>query len=291
MQLYKATIKLESPLVTPLKGDTIWGHVVWGIANHEGDDAVNEFIEASKKTEPPFIISSAFPEGTICKPYPKHETRKLEMKTKDYAQIKKNKKVKFVPVCEYIENIRATENTAFKFKQLQVMHNTINRFSNNVEEGQLYAVQEMWSVLNNFDLYILSSYEIKRIRELLEWAFENGYGADASTGKGKISIEEIIPVKTKLVSKKYVALAPFVTDFKNIKKGSLKADNFLRTGKIGGAFASVMSPYKKTVVMFEEGAVFETEEPVQFIGNLITDVHSDSRICQAGFAPVIPIGE
>ena len=37
MQLYKVAIQLESSLVTPLKGDTIWGHVVWGIANHEGD--------------------------------------------------------------------------------------------------------------------------------------------------------------------------------------------------------------------------------------------------------------
>ena len=48
MQLYKATIQLESSLVTPLKGDTIWGHVVWGIANHEGDEAVSNFLNEEK---------------------------------------------------------------------------------------------------------------------------------------------------------------------------------------------------------------------------------------------------
>ena len=94
MQLYKATIKLESSLVTPLKGDTIWGHVVWGLSNHEGDEAVSMFLEACKTSEPAFIVSSAFPKGTICKPFPQHEPRKLDMKTGDYAQIKKNKKIK-----------------------------------------------------------------------------------------------------------------------------------------------------------------------------------------------------
>ena len=48
MQLYKASLKLKSSLVTPLKGDTIWGHIVWGIANHEGEYAVKEFLDAEK---------------------------------------------------------------------------------------------------------------------------------------------------------------------------------------------------------------------------------------------------
>ena len=52
-----------------------------------------------------------------------------------------------------------------------------------------------------------------------------------------------------------------------------------------------MSPYKKTVILFDEGAVFETERPIQFIGKLIENVHSDDKICQSGFAPVIPLGE
>ena len=126
---------------------------------------------------------------------------------------------------------------------------------------------------------------------LLDWAFENGYGADSSTGKGKISVENIIPVKPKISSNKYVVLAPFVADFSEIKENSLCANTFIRAGKIGGAFASSMNPYKKTVILFDEGAVFESEMPLQFIGKLITKVHSDERICQSGFAPVLPIGE
>lgn len=287
MQLYKAAIKLESSLATPLKGDTIWGHVVWGIANHEGDEAVGRFLNEEKSDSPAFIISSAFPKGTICRPYPEHTPRE-EMSTKKYAEIKQNKKIKFVSAGKYVEG--ADENVDSSFEKTHVMHNAINRCSNTVEEGSLFAVQELWASQPYFDLYILSKYEEVRVKQLLEWAFENGYGADASTGKGKVCVEAVSKVAARLSSARYVALSPFVLDFSGIKKDSLRADTFIRTGKIGGAFATSMNPYKKTVVMFDEGAVFESENPIQFIGSLITGVHSDARICQAGFAPVLPIG-
>ena len=94
MQLYKVSIKLQSALVTPLKGDTIWGHVVWGIANHEGEQAVANFLAEEKSATPSLIVSSAFPKGTICKPFPRHEDRKLKLSTEEYSKIKKGKKEK-----------------------------------------------------------------------------------------------------------------------------------------------------------------------------------------------------
>ena len=75
MQLYKVSIKLKSAFVTPLKGDTIWGHIVWGIANHDGEQAVEKFLAEEKSATPSLIVSSAFPKGTICKPFPKSEER------------------------------------------------------------------------------------------------------------------------------------------------------------------------------------------------------------------------
>ena len=290
MQLYKASLKLKSSLVTPLKGDTIWGHIVWGIANHEGEDAVKKFLDAEKKSEPELIVSSAFPKGTICKPFPKHEMRKLQMSKKEYAQIKKKKKEKFVSAEKYLMNVEE-ETTHFRTETVQTMHNSLNRFSGTVEEGNLFTIEEFWSELQDYDLYVLSNYSFERIKQLLDWAFENGFGADSSTGKGQIEIGEIVPVNTKRTSQKYVALAPFVTDFSGIKEDSLRANTFIRSGKIGGAYSSFMSPYKKTVILFDEGAVFESEKPIQFIGNLIEKVHADDKICQSGFAPIIPLGD
>ena len=212
MQLYRVPIKILSPLATSLKGDTIWGHVVWGIANREGDEAVNSFLSDCKKEEPSFITFSA---------------------------------------------------------------------------------KEFWvkPEQSDFDIYVLSSYSKERIIQLFEWAFENGFGANSSTGKGKIEVlKEVEEISTKLKGKKYMTLAPFVLP-EGIEpwKIDLRSELFVRSGKIGGAFVSDHVPWKKTVVLYDEGAVFNSEKPVQFIGKLIAGVHQDEKICNAGFAPVIPI--
>ncbi len=293
MQFYKATIKLNSPLATALKGDTIWGHIVWGIANHEGEEAVKKFLEDSKSAEPPLIVSSAFPKDSICKPYPKHVDRKPTLSTKDYSQIKISKKQKYVSASDFFTNTEQKENFA-GLKSVSSMHNSINRFSNTVEDGNLFSLTQLWpdSKIPFFDLYVLSSFTQERIKQLLDWAFENGFGADSSTGKGAISVEKLEKVEVRAKkSNKYVALAPFVLEKSCIKEDSLRADIFVRTGKIGGAFATYMTPYKKTVILFDEGAVFESDKPLDFVGKLITDVHADSRICQSGFAPVVPFFE
>lgn len=306
MQLFKATLKLLSPLITSLKGDTIWGHIAWGIANHEGEDAVGKFLADEKSEQPPLIVSSAFPKGTICKPYPAHIARKENLSTDDYAKIKKSKKQKFVSATDYFENaLVSTTSTGSgqagstdapsNFEKVSAMHNSINRFSGTVEGSNLFASQELWAENPDFDLYVLSSYSEERIKELLDWAFENGFGADSSTGKGKISVEKIEKVQTKNHTGKYVALAPFVlndekAEIKNpVKEGTLSADIFVRTGKVSGVFSGFMPPFKKTVLMFDEGTVFESNENLEFVGKLLTDVHTDKRICQSGFAPVVPV--
>lgn len=292
MELYKVSLQLASPLVTPLKGDTIWGHVVWGIANHEGEDAVTDFINSCKGTEPAFVISSAFPQGTICRPIPVVQKRQKSMTPEKYAEIKKSKKRVYASAADYFgDNAGSDNELGNPFETVTVTHNSINRFSNTVADGSLYAIAETWSKCLNFDVYIATTYDTKRIKQLCEWAFENGFGADASTGKGVVSvIGEPQPVRPKCESNTYLALAPFVIP-ESFEVSDLRADTFVRNGKIGGAFASSMIPWKKTVVLFNEGAVFTSKNSIKVIGTLLTDVHSDSRICQSGFAPVIPIPE
>lgn len=294
MELYKVTLQLLSSLVTPLKGDTIWGHVVWGISNHEGESAVADFINACKTNEPAFVISSAFPHGTVCKPIPMVQKREKTMTPEKYAEIKKSKKKVYENSALFFENINDESDTnqlGNPFNTVVMIHNSINRFSNTVIEGNLYTDAETWSKNSLFDIYIASTYSSERIKQLCEWAFENGFGADASTGKGVISvIGEPVPVIAKSNTSSYMALGPFILS-EDLKISDLRADIFIRNGKIGGDFATSMPPWKKTVVLFNEGAVFQSEKKINIIGKLITDVHSDSRICQSGFAPVIPISE
>lgn len=291
MKLYKVQIELCSPLITPLKGDTIWGHVVWGIANHEGDEKVKEFLEKEKES-PAFVISSAFPTGTVCKPQVKPTKRIAGMDKTKYAEIKENKKKHYMAASDLFENTESvnTQKIGKIFAQSHEMHNSINRVTNTVEDdGSLFSVNTLWSSHSFFDIYIASVYSAKRVTELLAWAFENGYGADSSTGKGAIKIvHTATEVQVTQQGTVYMALAPFVLEDAN-EVENLRADIFMRAGKIGGQFVSELSPWKKTVILFDEGATFTSKKPITIIGKLLTDVHSDSRICQAGYAPVIPI--
>lgn len=292
MELYRVKILLSSPLVTPLKGDKIWGHVAWGIANHEGDESVQKFLDACKDTEPAFIVSSAFPTGFVCKPIPLPHARDMQLTPESYAAIKKRKKDRYVRVSDYLDTGDSAQGDGGNpFSSVIMTHNSINRFSNTVTEGGLYAVTEQWTAQQKFDIYIASSFDAERVRQLCEWAFENGFGADSSTGKGRISV--LGPAEKVTATNQtdtYMALAPFILP-EDSAISELRADTFIRSGKIGGSFVSSLQPWKKTIVMFDEGAVFKSKSPITFIGRLLTDVHSDSRICQSGFAPVIPISE
>jgi len=289
MNLYKLRLSLKSALATPLKGDTIWGHFAWGIANHEGEEAVEKFINDSKSSEPPLIVSSAFPINTLCKPIPEPQERVEKLTIQSYSAIKKAKKNIFCDASEYISSIDEKAATENAFSAVPCMHNTINRMTNTVIEGGLFTSTEFWPKQKEFNLYIASTYDLERIKTLALWAFENGYGADSSTGKGNITLsEDPVLVKTLKKGIKYMALAPFVLqDFSTVK--NLRADTFIRSGKIGGYFSQNLIPWKKTIVMYDEGAVFESDTAITFIGTLLQNIHSDSRICHSGFAPVIPI--
>ncbi len=294
MALYRITLELKSSLITPLKGDTIWGHIVWGIANHEGEQAVSSFLEEQKQ-QPELVVSSAFPEGYVCRPIPKPRERKEALNVDSYTDIKKSKKRRIIKASTLLKGVEEPPKDIDKpnIMTVSVTHNTMDRRSGAVLEGGLYSQAEDWISWDNnrMDIYIESSYSADRLRTLIEWAFENGYGADASTGKGNISVvaDSLTQVELIYDTGLYMSLAPFVIDpCQNIR--NLRADTFVRSGRLGGEFSD-LSPFKKTVVLFSEGAVFESDDNMNYCGRLLTNIHADPRICQSGFAPVIPVRE
>jgi len=309
MTLYRIRFKLCSALVTPLKGDTIWGHIVWGIANHEGDAAVAEFLEQEKSESPALVVSSAFPAGMLCRALPPPMERDSSLNIGKYSEIKKKKNIKYMSASEYLtEKDVQTEAPPAAMEDIlkgvpvmhntPVLHNTIDRSVNTVLEGGLYSTEERWSGIISgntytnidWDFYILSSLASERVMQLVEWGFENGYGADASTGKGKIVIKgNPVQVEPKKHGSTYMAMGPFVGT-KELR--DIRADIFIRSGKLGGSFASGLSPYKKPVVLYDEGALFDCDSSIEYTGVLLEKMHSTDKynICQSGFTPVIPVG-
>ena len=287
MNLYRVKIKLLSPIITPLKGDTIWGHIVWGIANHKGDNAVSQFLDYNLAT-PALIVSSAFPRGCICKPLPEPNKRTGVLTKASYPQIKQAKKIRFEKAEDFL-TVKPESVPQKIFLEEAVSHNSVNRISGTVQDGNLFSVTNYYPHTTDFDIYAYSVFDASRITELFSWGFENGFGADASVGIGNIILEgDAEKVETKKNSSTFMALAPFIISSKDVIE-NLRADIFIRTGKIGGGFSNFMTPWKKTVVLYDEGAVFTCSQKIEYVGEIISDVHQDSRIKQCGLAPVIPV--
>lgn len=295
MNLYKAQLELHSPLGTSLKGDTIWGHIVWGMANHEGSAYVADFLDACRQGRPPMVVSSAFPCSMLPRPEKVDNTPFKVLSKKEYSEIKEKKKHRFIP--SFLEeNTERSEPHGHFVKQVQ-MHNTIGRIDLTVQDEGLFSSDTMWADPEKFkgkkpifDLYIASTLLPERIHTLLERAFENGYGADSSSGRGVIQVlKSVQEVKQPPVQgQQCLALGPFVLEDQPIPE-DLLSDVFIRRGKIGGAFASSVNPYKKTVIMFDEGATFTHKSENPYIGAVIQNIHTDERICHSGFCPIIPL--
>jgi CRISPR-associated protein Csm4 len=295
---------IHSGLATPLLGDTLFGHIVWGIALKEGEAAVRDFLSSFDNGKPAVIFSNGFPHGFL--PFPLMKPVSRELSIEEYSTLKQIQKRKYIKM-EYFQekdfvfsrkNIALAgekDNLPDEIQEIERMHNTINRITGTtVENGGLFSANEKWIKKDNiplFDVYALTDLPPKRLKELIENGLENGYGADSSTGKGYLSVHDNIdPVTFPAKGNRFMALSHFVPAEKD-RITDLRADLFTKYGKLGGIFVYTKNPFKKPIVMFREGATFSSDTDCKCIGQLLSNVHNDPEIRQHAYAPVIPYNE
>ncbi len=303
MDTYRLQLKIRSPLVTPLQGDTLFGHLCWGIAYHEGENALTDFLSSYDNT-PPLVISNGFPHDKlpmpILSPYvPEHaDKEKIE-------ELKHLKKQRFVPRELFFndsfrfstetllvkfskQEFGKKENDEKQFTKTQHMHNTINRISGMVESGGLYAIEEHFPPKgkDTMDIYLASTLPEKRIETLFQWALENGYGADKSTGKGAIAIHLLEKAQFPENGNRLMSLGNFIPG-PNDKLKRLRADVMTKFGKLGGHFVTSRNPFKKPLLMYKAGSTFEMENPTPVVGLLLSNIHKDPEIRHHAYAPLI----
>ncbi|GAB4334705.1 MAG: CRISPR-associated protein, Csm4 family [Calditrichia bacterium] len=300
MNFFKATVRIRSPLATPLMADTLWGHICWGIRWREGEAALKLFIE-SYLEEPPLVLSNPFPAGFLPKPVLPAQITGGNGDLQKYQNVKPYKKLKYLPetwllqneapVCENSlqENWRREKIEHPRPKSRLRMGNGINRLSGTVEEGLLFNYPELWfEADSDLEIWIISRYSRERTRQLLEWALENGYGADVSIGKGRVELADVSPITWPEKGNRYMALAHFAVPDRQFPS-DLRADIFTKYGKVGHGLGLNRNPFKKPIMLFKEGATFQADSDRLFIGGLLKDVHSNPDIVQYAAAPLIPI--
>ena len=308
MKCHKVSLTINSPLMTPLLADTLFGHICWGIVLHDGEKRLHEFLESSMSTPPLLALSNAMPKGML--PFPilrKTLTEYSHSTLEEIHRHKRLKKIRYLPA-EILLEQRDTfsidklmallfsgkeSNTVEEPAAVTVMerkHNTVNRLSGStLDEVGLFAVRELWypEPMKEFEVYAVTSLSEDELFSLFSKGLQFGFGADRSTGRGDVRPVSIETVELPNTGNRGMAMAHFVPGADDVLQ-DLRADIFTKYGKLGEHFVHEKNPFKKPIVMYREGATWDAEDTSKGVcGSLIEGVHSDERIKQHAYTPVL----
>ena len=146
-----------------------------------------------------------------------------------------------------------------------------------------------------WDIYILSTIEKEKIEKLLKFIGENGFGKNASRGKGIFTIKNFLqlsqqerPDKYKGRENGFMTLSssyiPLPGEVENIEKARYKLQ--LKIGKLGGHWSSMKNFCKYPLVLFKAGSVFPATPGIKrFWGQMKKGVHPVLKeVVQYGWA-------
>lgn len=319
MQLIKLTISLTSSLVTPLKGDTLFGQFCWGYCERYGKVELEKLL-AEYTTKPNIIISDAFYHNYL--PRPNYPFAKLDSLSNEHRQkliqdrkiIKKKTLIntKYIfsdkkSLSDILRNMlddgdfctNIPEN--YKTKDSINVHNTINRFSGGTGSGEFapYGVSvTSFSKENKFDIYILfdtNMISVDRIRQVLQDMGLFGYGADATIGMGKFILEpEIESLEVATTASSYLTLSPVVIE-ENMDLEKSYYNLFTRFGRTGNIASFSGNPFKKPVTMLDSGALISLKNAgVAYVGRGLDNVttHQNNlghKVYHQGYSIIIPL--
>lgn len=282
-------LKPQSSFKNNLRSDTIWGTICWSIKELYSNDVLEEFIK-SYSDKNIVKISSAFPykeledEKVLYFPKPKlkpldinsyFEKNNIEKKAerkKIFSKIKKYKKTKFVNKNtfeaiikgQYSEEDLFEEDITFedtgRFKNMHIVHNTIDRLKGTTLEGNLFTSDEVFT--ENSGMFFLIDGEgkyINLVESALRYLNHMGIGGDRSTGKGAFDISiENFDLDLPTDPDGFVTLSlysPTNNELENINKKYSWYEIETRKGKFGGQYIKAKNFWKKSVLAFSEGSI------------------------------------
>jgi len=317
MKIYEFILKPLSGFATPMKGDTIFGHICWLASFDEKlfGKTIGDLLSDYDKN--PFaVISSAFPcrrkDGEKVYFFKKPDMPceylfeyKNEQERDERGKQDKRKQWMLVNSRDGLSSLKDRDGTLYCqrdiFKKFSQWHNTINRKTGKTGKGIFapYSVRQ-FVYEEDFDLVVFTGIDEKRIKiEALKRAFEKigkqGFGKDASTGLGKFEVMEVSEIDLKnLGSENPLAcytLSPCVPE--KGKYRQIYFEPFVRFGKHGGELAKI-NPFKNPVIMADEGAIFipEKEEVFEkaYLGSAVFGVSEvQPEAVTQGYSLFIPV--
>ena len=317
MAMYRYRITPRSGFATPMRSDTLYGHLLWAAAMREGEVRVAEMIDAFASGAPPFVLSSAFPADQLPMPtlpgIPRERFKEqfagkgnLFEQLQRYKAFRKNahwhlrlwqalqgKISQEALFSEWLVEAAAEEKLKGKLDAKENMtmayqpHVSIDRASGSVlEQGGLFFSKGFWYRHGaDFDLYVRTD-DVDAFEALFRHLEAVGYGADRSSGMGqfRFSRDEGFDSRTFDIQGTHrlslsVCSASDLSAFKGYWFPMIKH------GRAWSGFGET-NPFKKPFFAFAEGSLFR-EMPDK--GYLLRNIHSNPKIVQVGWPLTIPV--
>lgn len=313
MNTLRATLRLRSALGTPLAADTLFGHICWGLALHEDVRAVTDLL-AAMETDPPLVLSDPLPAGfwpvPVLPPMAAADFDAL-LKSAEFDRLTAFQRLKSLRKRAWIPHATWTglspglsaaalaaalldAPTPLALAPAAVPHATIDRWSGGTLQERGFHFDQQWFPPGplDFDLWIGTTFAPARVRTLLNWALEGGYGRDASAGRGHITVEAVEPAALPAVDRAnaVVTLGPCVPAADDPAAGAWEID--VRIGRLGGPLSVGLAdtPFKRPLVRLARGAVLLTDTPRPRLGRLVRGVHpTRPEVATCGWTLTLPV--
>ena len=290
---YCIRIRLLSPVGTPWQSDTIFGHLAWHVAYGWRGIGIQEFLRPFLEGQPPFVLSDAFPEGFLPRPFlPVRSKRPTQLK--EYAEAKRREKATFVSLDDF-EAIRRGHVDKWQpapelWHRFDVLHASINRLTNTTTgpegeratEGHLFSTRLSLPASTDSDspqvlplcVYLRAGDPWGAwVPEMLQDMAPLGFGSDRSTGVGAyevIGVEPFDGFGPLDGANGFISLSSYCPARTDPTRGRWKIR--IKYGKLGEN-AGDGNPFKRPLIQFEPGAVFLTDGPPKpFYGRTVTGI-------------------
>ncbi|MGB9710998.1 MAG: type III-A CRISPR-associated RAMP protein Csm4 [Thermodesulfovibrio sp.] len=302
MKTYIVKIKPLTGFGSPIKGDTLFGHLCWQA--FEDSQLFGKSLQELLKDyeENPFIVvSSAFPvvKEKIYLKRPSMPLYKLfKISEKEFIQKRKELKSKNyfafeIPLKPLNEITYEKINFIEEDSQIRC---TINRLTGTTGEAPFtpYTVDKIYfkTKLAIF-IGLRQDIAVESFKEALKRVGNYGYGKDATAGYGKFEVEDIKEIQLLASSGNYNALytlSPSVPKKEEVK--DIYFTPFIRFGRFGSIFAKLKNPFKNPVVFADEAAVLIPNGDIKkpYIGMSIQNLSKAiPEAVTQGYSLVLPV--
>lgn len=315
MATYLYCVTTCSAAGTPLRSDTLYGHLLCAARELDGENALGNLVGRFKEGRPPFILSSAFPAGMLPMPVlpniPRADFQRFARERTEFGgsmfraleKYKDFKKIKWLPVslwvqlsvgfsqerlfAAYLDNLETGTFAAPAGKTELELHNTIDRQRGTVlAEGGLYTSEAAFYLPGTvLEMYVQTD-DPSTFERYLEVLAKTGYGRDRSTGKGSFTFRRDDGFDPSLMAGSGNALMSLsVCSHQNLSTIKGYYSVFTKYGKVWNGFGQ-NNPFKKPFLAFAEGSVFQ-ELPAD--GYILQGIHSDPKIVQITWPLTLPL--